>query len=156
MRRVLVFAAAVVVALVAAGLLQAQTSPFVGNWKLNPARSKYTAGAPAKEEMAAIQTVGDQDQVTVNGTGADGSPILMKYETPQKGGAGKFLAGPYDAVSAKIIDEHTRNLSYGKGGKEILHLTAVASKDGKTMRVTVKGTDAVGKPVSGVSVWEKQ
>ncbi len=107
MKRLLVFAAAVVMAFVASGLLLAQSTPFVGTWKLNPAKSKFTSGAPAKEEMATIQIVGDQDQVTVNGTAADGSPISMKYEMPEKGGAGKFLSGPYDAVSGKIIDDHT-------------------------------------------------
>jgi hypothetical protein len=156
MKGLLVFAAAVVMAVMASGLLLAQSSPFVGTWKLNPAKSKFTSGAPAIEEMATIQTVGDQDEVTVNGTAADGSPISMKYEMPTKGGAGKFLAGPYDAVSGKIVYDHTREASYMKGGKEILHLTPVVSKDGNTMKVTVKGMDAQGKPVSGVSVWEKQ
>ena len=98
MKRVLVFVSALATVFVISSLPLAQSSPFVGSWKLNPAKSKYTSGAPAKEEMATIQMVGDQDQVTVNGTAADGSPISMKYETPEKGGAGKFLAGPYDAV----------------------------------------------------------
>jgi hypothetical protein len=155
MKRLLVFGA-VVMAVMASGLLLAQNGPFVGTWKLNPAKSKFTSGAPPKEETAKIQMVGDQDQVTVNGTAADGSPISMKYQVPEKGGAGKFLAGPYDAVSGKLIDDSTRELSYMKGGKEMLHLHSVVSKDGKTMRITVKGTNAQGEPVSGMAVWEKQ
>src|SRR6202521_4948429 len=155
MKQVLVFAT-VVMAVMASGLLLAQNSPFVGTWKLDPAKSKFTSGSPAKEETATIQMVGAQDQVPVNGTAADGSPISMKYEVPEKGGAGKFLAGPYDAVSGKLIDANTRELSYMKGGKEIIHLHSVVSKDGKTMRITVKGTSAQGEPVSGVAVWEKQ
>jgi hypothetical protein len=43
-----------------------------------------------------------------------------------------------------------------KGGKEMLHPRLVVSKDGKTMRVTGEGTDAQGKPISGVEVFEKQ
>jgi hypothetical protein len=156
MKRLLVFATVVVMAVMVSGLLLAQNSPFVGTWKLNPAKSKFTSGAPAKEETATIQMVGDQDQVTVNGTAADGSPISMKYEVPEKGGAGKFLTGPYDAVSGKMIDDNTRELSYMKSGKEMVHLHSVVSKDGKTMRITVKGTNTQGEPVSGVAVWEKQ
>jgi hypothetical protein len=155
MKRLLVFGA-VVMAVMASGLLLAQNGPFVGTWKLNPAKSKFTSGAAPKEETAKIQMVGDQDQVTVNGTAADGSTISMKYQVPEKGGAGKFLAGPYDAVSGKLIDDSTRELSYMKGGKEMLHLHSVVSKDGKTMRITVKGTNAQGEPVSGMAVWEKQ
>jgi hypothetical protein len=155
MKRLLVFAA-VVMAVMASGLLLAQSNPFVGTWKLNPAKSKYTSGAPPKEEKFTLQMVGDQDQIAVNGTAADGSPISMKYEVPEKGGAGKFLSGPYDAVSGKLIDANTRELSIMKAGKEMVHLHSVVSKDGKTIRLTVKGTNAQGEPVSGVSVWEKQ
>jgi hypothetical protein len=138
------------------GLVLAQSNPFIGKWKLNLAKSKDTGAFP-KEEMLAVQIVGDQRQVTVNGTATNGSPILFKYEVPDKGGAGKVLAGgPYDAVSGKRIDDNTREVTYIKGGKEMLQLHAVVSKDGKTMRLAVEGTDAQGKPVSGVAVFEKQ
>ena len=153
MKRLLVFAAVVVV--VASGLLLAQSNPLLGTWKLNPGKSKLTSGAPPKEETFTVQMVSDQDQVTVTGTAADGSPISFKYEVPSKGGTGKFLAGPFDAVSGKVIDDSTREVSYMKGGKEMLHIHMV-SKDGKTARETVKGTNPQGKPVSGVLVWEKQ
>jgi hypothetical protein len=39
MKRHLVFATVVVMALVASGVLLAQSNPFVGTWKLNPAKS---------------------------------------------------------------------------------------------------------------------
>jgi outer membrane lipoprotein SlyB len=156
MKRLFVFATLVVMAVVASGVLLAQSNPFIGTWKLNPGKSKYTSGAPPKGEMVTIQSVGDQDEITVTGTASDGSPISNKFEMPDKGGAGKVLAGPYDAVSGKVIDENTREQSNMKGGKEVLHLRAVVSKDGKTMAVTAKGTDTQGKPVSGVSAWEKQ
>jgi hypothetical protein len=102
------------------------------------------------------QMVGDQRQFTLNGTCADGSPISIKYETPDKGGAGKILEGPFDAVSGKRIDENTYETSLMKGGKEISHHRLVVSKDGKTMRVTGEATDTHGKPVSGVEDFEKQ
>jgi hypothetical protein len=157
MKRLLVFAAVVVMAVVASGVLLAQSNPFVGTWKLNLAKSKDTSGAIPKEETFTVQMVGDQRQVTINGTAADGSPLSFKYAVPDKGGTGKILAGgPYDGVSGTRIDDNTREVTYMKGGKEMLHLRAVVSKDGKTNRMTLKGTDAQGKPVSGVAVFEKQ
>src|SRR5580692_2313939 len=120
MKRLLVFATVVVIALVASGVLLGQSNPFVGTWKLNLAKSKFTSGTPPKEETFTVQMVGDQDQVTVTGTAAVGSPISMKYEVLDKGGTGKILAGgPYDAVSGKRIDENTYETSLMKGGKEI-------------------------------------
>ena len=156
MKRLLVFTTVVVLVVVASGVLLAQSNPLDGTWKLNPAKSKFTTGTPPKEETATIQMVGDQDQVTTNGTASDGSPISMKYEVPDKDGVGKLLAGPFDGVSGKRIDDSTSEVSFMKGGKEMLHGRMVVSKDGKTVRETVKGTNPLGNPVSGVLVWEKQ
>jgi hypothetical protein len=50
MKRLLVFATVVIMAVVASGVLLAQSNPFVGTWKLNIAKSKFTSGAPPKEE----------------------------------------------------------------------------------------------------------
>jgi hypothetical protein len=151
MRRALLFLTVAVLAVFASGLL-AQSDPFVGTWKLNPAKSKFAPGAPAKEVTFTFQMVGDQ--ATVTGTAPDGSPF--KYEVPLKGGIGKFLTGPFEGVSAKRVKDNTLETSYMKGGKEMLHVRSVVSKDGKSITDTAKGTDAQGKPVSGVAVWEKQ
>ena len=64
--------------------------------------------------------------------------------------------GPYDGVSEKRTDDNTRDITWMKGGKEMLHFHAAVSKDGRTMRITSKGTNAQGNPVSGVAIWEKQ
>jgi hypothetical protein len=153
---ILTLAAIIVLTLVPSHLLLAQGNPFLGTWKLNPAKCKFTAGAPPKEETFTVQLVGDQDQMTANGTAADGSAITLKYQVPKKGGAGRILTGPFDGISAKMIDENTMGTSYRKGGKEIRSTQTVISKDGKTMSATIKGTDAQGKPASGVLVFEKQ
>jgi len=156
MKRVQALVTVVVVAVMASGILLAQSNPFVGTWKLNLAKSK-DPGAFPKEETLTVQLVGDQRQMTINGTATNGSPISFKYEVPDKGGAGKVLAGgPYDAVSGKRIDDNTREVSYIKGGKEVLQLRSAVSKDGKTMRLTVEGKDGQNKPFSGMAVFEKQ
>lgn len=96
--------------------------------------------------MFTLKMVDDEDQITTSGTAADGSPISNKFEVPDKGGAGKYLAGPLDAVSGKVINDNTRNLSEMKGGKEMVHLHSVVSKDGRTMTITVKRTNAQRQP----------
>src|SRR5277367_903014 len=118
MNRLLAFAAVLVIPVMASGQALAQSNPFVGTWKHNLAKSKLTSGALAKEEILTIKMVGGQDQASVKGTEVDGSPISMAFEFPDKGGAGKFLAGPYDSVSANFVDKYTRELSEMKGGKE--------------------------------------
>ena len=137
--------------------LLGQTNPFVGTWKLNVAKSEDTSGAFPKEERLTVQIVGEERQVTVEGTAANGSLISFKYEVPDKGGLGKVLAGgPYDGISGNWIDDNTREFSYMKGSKEMLRLRAAVSEDGRTMRLTVGGVDEKVKTVSGVAVFEKQ
>jgi hypothetical protein len=43
-----------------------------------------------------------------------------------------------------------------KDGKVLETTRGVVSGDGKTMRLTVKGTDAQGKPFESVQVFDKQ
>jgi hypothetical protein len=147
-----------VVAMAAASGVLAQSSPFDGTWKLNPAESKYTSGKPPKEMTFTFTTVGDQTQVAGTGKSADGSPRQFKYVVPSKGGTGKYITGPadYNGVSRKIINDNTQEVSYLKDGKEIVHFTAVVSTDGKTMTLTSKETDAQGKSLTNVAVYDKQ
>ena len=146
----------IILTFVLPNMLPAQSDPFLGTWKLNPAKCRFTAGAAPKEETFTVELIGDQDQMTGKGTAADGSAITLKYQVPAKGGAGKVLAGPFDGISAKMINAHMMETSYIKGGKEVRTTQTVISKDGKIMKATIKGTDAQGKLASGVLVFEKQ
>jgi hypothetical protein len=130
--------------------------PFVGTWKLNPAKSKYKTGTPAKEQTVVITEKGGELDINITGTAADGSAIASHYTMPAKGGPGKIIQSPYDAISAKRPSDMERVISYSKGGKVVYTASPRVSADGKTMTVTVKGTDPAGKPVEGQAVFEKQ
>jgi hypothetical protein len=157
-RHIYVVAVALAVALGVGGLVTTVQAAgmFKGTWKLNPARSKYTAGAPPKEETVTFEDVGDQETATVSGTAADGSPMTGTSHTPLKGGTGTITESPWDGISTKVVSASVRDVTYMKGGKAMLHLHAVISRNGKTMRVTVRGMDAKGQRIAGVSVFEKQ
>ena len=129
--------------------------PFEGTWKLNSSKTKFTQGAAPKEETLVVAKQGDDYLITVAGIDAVG-PISTKYSAPMNGGEGKILDGPYDAISAKNINSNTRELTYMKGGKEVRSSHGVVAKDGKSLRVTVKGTDANGKPIAGTLAFDKQ
>ena len=130
--------------------------PFVGTWKLDPAKSKYTAGTAPKDVTIVIEEQGDNLQVTATGSYQDGSPISVKYTVPKAGGAGTVQEGPFDAITSKRVSARARENRYSKNGKEIISRRTVISQNGKTLRVTAKGTDAQGKPVAGVDVLDKQ
>jgi hypothetical protein len=59
-------------------------------------------------------------------------------------------------VSLKRIDNRTTERTDTKDGKVAATLMRVVSEDGKTMTVTVKGTDARGQAMNNVLVFDKQ
>ncbi len=138
-----------------AGTLFAQ-SPFVGTWKLDTAKTRYTIGEPPKDGTLVINEQGDNLQVTATVTNADGSTSSLKYTVPLKGGAAQVQKGAYDAINSRAISANVRENRFSKNGKEISSRRLVVSGDGKTLRSTVKGTTAAGTPVKGVDVLEKQ
>ena len=53
--------------------------PFVGTWKMNPSKSHYTKGTPPKEQTVTISESGDNQDVTVTITAADGASISYHF-----------------------------------------------------------------------------
>jgi len=130
--------------------------PFVGTWKMNPAKTKYSAGAPPKQYTVAMTEAGADLDVNITGTAADGAPIASHYTMPAKGGKGKIIASPFEGVDGKRINPTQREINYSKGGKVVYTAKTKISADGKTLTANVKGTDATGKAVEGVVIFEKQ
>jgi hypothetical protein len=130
--------------------------PFVGTWKLNPAKTKFTTGAAPKDQTVTIAATGSDLDITIAGTAADGSAIASHYTVPAAGGTGKIISSPYDGVSSKRASQTERSVSYSKGGKAVYTTHSKLSADGKTLTVTAKGTNATGQAVEGTVVYDKQ
>ena len=130
--------------------------PFAGTWKLNLEKTKYKTGSSPKEQTLTIAESGSDLDVTISGTAADGSAISSHYTVPEQGGEGKIIQSTYEAVSGKRMGPNERAITYSKGGKATLTAHSKISADGKTITVNVKGTDAQGKPVDGIAVYDKQ
>jgi len=134
----------------------------VGTWKLNAARSKLHSHQPAvKEATLVVHAVGDQIEVAVTATLTDGSPIVAKYTYPKEGGIGQWV-GPVPDFAADhttvitVVNPGEVYYTILKGGKQHELRHNVTSKDGKTLRVTVKSKDSHGKLVESLAVWDKK
>ena len=134
--------------------------PIIGTWKLNIAKSKFAPSTQAamKEGTHVVRELGaDQFELTETQTRTDSSSTSYRFTWPQKGGVLKseILAEGTSSI-VTIIEPgewYTTNL---RNGKQVSTLHTVISKDGKTMRVTTKATDAQGKPYEVLRVLEKQ
>ena len=143
--------AAVLVA--SAVVLAAQTdqnSPFTGTWKLNVAKSKFNPGPPPKGETV---TIAPDGKVSVEEVDAEGKTVNWSF-TPS-GDTAVPIEGLQDATVLEKISgntvEHTWKIG---GGNETGH--GVVSKNGKTMKYTMTGTNGQGQKVHNVAIYEKQ
>jgi hypothetical protein len=132
--------------------------PFEGTWKLDPRKTKFTQGTAPRELTVVIERHADQLKFTNTGTDANGSPTLLVYTAPLRGGQLKFTStqGPYNGGFQKRIDAYTREAIYTKDGTEVRSIHGVVGKDGRSLTLTVKGIDSQGNPLVGILVLNKQ
>jgi hypothetical protein len=160
-RRAITFGIVVPALMLAAdvGRLSAQDKdPRIGTWKLNVAKSKYDPGPAPQSQTLTVEASGKGEKVTSEVVASDGKRTTTTY-TANFDGKDYPLTGSTlgaDKVSLKRIDARTTERTDKKDGKVITTIRRVVSVDGKTMNVTVKGTNAEGKPVNNIVVFEKQ
>jgi hypothetical protein len=133
--------------------------PRVGTWKLNVAKSKYSPGPAPQSLTVKVEPVAQGEKVTAEFVNADGTRSTVQYVEANFDGKDYPLTGSQfgaDTVSLKRIDRWTTERTDKKGSTVIQTLRRVVSKDGKTMTVTTKGTDAKGQAMNNVALFERQ
>jgi hypothetical protein len=138
--------------------LSAQASdPRIGIWKMNASKSKFNPGPPPQDLMVKVEPAGQGEKVTADIGNADGTRTTTVYTANFDGKNYPLMGSPTaDTVSLKRVDAHTTERTDKKGDKIITTLRRVVSRDGKTMTVTTKGTNAEGQAVNNVIVFDKQ
>ena len=132
-----------------------QDNPHMGTWKLNEAKSKLAG--KTRNHTVTYEAAGDQIKVTVDGVDENGGAVHHEW-------TGKFDGKDYPVTgdassemrSYRMVDKHTLEIAAKKGGKETLTGRIVVSNDGKTRTVTTTSTDAQGKKITNVAVYDKQ
>ncbi|MFL6351725.1 MAG: hypothetical protein ACJ74Z_07725 [Bryobacteraceae bacterium] len=128
----------------------AQNDRFVGTWKLNIAKSKFSPGPPPTSATVTIAP----DKVSVEEVHADGKTENWSY-TPSPGSPATITGMENASVIEKRVNDHTMEDTW-KMGEGTMQGKAVLSKDGKRMTYTLTGNTPEGKPVHNVDVYEKQ
>ena len=132
-----------------------QDNPNMGTWKLNEAKSKFAG--KARNQTVVYEASGDQTKVTVDGVDENGAAVHSEW-------TGKFDGKDYpvtgdansDARSYRMINKNTLAMTVKKDGKATVNGRIVVSRYGKTRTVTTTATDAQGKKVTNVAVYDKQ
>ncbi len=133
------------------------TSPQMGTWRLNEAKSKLAAGMGKNTTVMYTAAKKDMTEVTVDGVDKDGKAIHTVW-------TGKFDGkvypvkgnGTYDQVMYKMVNDNTNDITAMKDGKMAWSGTITVAKDGKSRVVAIHGTDASGKKFKSTAVYDKQ
>ena len=132
-----------------------QASPHIGTWKLNEAKSKFAG--KARNHTVVYESAGDQTKVIVDGVDENGGAVHSEW-------TGKFDGKDYpvtgdsnsDVRSYRVVNKNTMTITGKKGGKTTLTGRITIARDGKSRTVTTTATNAQGKKVTNVAVYDKQ
>ncbi len=132
----------------------------IGTWKVNMEKSKYTPAPWTVKNLTAVREAAPGGvKVTVSGEQTNGTAINSSY-TAKFNGSPATVEGqsaPYDSISVKQVNANTFTYA-AKNSKTKYRASGrtVISSDGKTMTTRAKGTDAQGKPMTLLLVYDKQ
>lgn len=128
----------------------------MGTWKLNEAKSKLNPAA-TKNHTVVYEAAGDSVKVTVDGVGSDGKPVHSEWTGKYDGKDYPATGDPTsDMRSYKQTDPNTLEFVGKKGGKVTVTGRVVVAADGKSRTVRTSSTDASGKKISQLAVYDKQ
>jgi hypothetical protein len=136
----------------------AQSDPFLGTWQLNLSKSKFSPGPPQRSATANIQADGQNLKATFTGTGANGNPfnVVIAYVFDGMPHSPTDPSPTFDATAYTRVDAYTLIRSVTKAAKLVGIQSIMVSSDGKTLRYTGIGTDANGRPINNIAVYDKQ
>jgi hypothetical protein len=130
---------------------------WLGTWKLNSAKSKYSPGPAPKSMTAKFEASQDSITLTTDGVSADGQTTHGSYTSKFDGKDVPWIGNPdADTASPKRIDANSYENTSKKAGKATVSSKAVVSKDGKTLTVTQTGKNAKGEPVNNTLMLDRQ
>ena len=135
----------------------AQADPMIGDWKLNLAKSKYSPGPAPRSSALNVHAAGDGlmamfDTVNAEGTAAHPMFMIVCNGQPQPVSGSAVT----DALSCRRPDPYSQTFTNMKGGRATTSGTVTLSRDGRTMTISTKGTNANGQQIDNVAVYDKQ
>jgi hypothetical protein len=132
-------------------------APWIGTWKLNPAKSTTNRDARYKRTITKIQPWQDGIRVTYDMVGTRGGVTHMEW-------TGKFDGKDYPVEgldyiltnSYKLLGDHSYEILIKVEGGVAATARVEISPDGKTLTTVTSQRDAQGQDVTTTAVYDKQ
>jgi hypothetical protein len=156
-KNLLVVSLAACCAIVLSSAVGLAAENWLGTWKMNVAKSKYSPGPAPKSLTLKFEATADGIKLTSDGVNAEGKATHGEYVSKFDGSDVPWSGNPdADTASAKKIDDSSYENIWKKEGKTTISAKAVVSKDGKTLNITLTGTDSKGQTVNNTVVYDRQ
>ena len=156
-KSLLMVSLAAVCALVLSSSVALAADNWLGTWKVDLAKSKYSPGPAPKSYTLMFEETPDGIRLTSDGVLADDSAHHATYVSKFDGKDVPWEGNPdADVAAPKKIDDNSYMNTWKKGGKTTMTAKVVVSADGKTLTVTQTGIDAKGQAVNNTAVYKKQ
>jgi len=130
-------------------------TPFTGTWKLNVARSAFNPGPPFKSFTLTFTPDGTRK---LDLTRADGESL--KASLPWSDGREVAVTVTHGNMRNVATVSKTRGRTFRdtwrENGKVIEKVHGAVSANGRTLAITVNGTDAQGQTFHNHLIFEKQ
>jgi hypothetical protein len=137
--------------------LAQSSNPFLGTWKLNLEKSKFTSGPAPKSTTLNYFQDGQNVRNNAQNVDAQGNPTTAVYLHIYDGQSHPTTGVPgVDASAYTRINANTLIFSRSKEGKLVAVGVVAVSQDGKTFTGTTTGAGVTSGVGTDVTVYEKQ
>lgn len=140
-----------------ASLTSVQSDPHIGKWILSVGKSVYSPGPPPRGQVRIYTSEGGALKGVIETVQPFGTTTTAQYVARFDGKDYPITGNAdVDTIALTRVDEWTFDATMKRRGKVMTNVRNAVSKDGRTMTVTSKGTNARGQPTSSVAVLTKQ
>jgi hypothetical protein len=134
----------------------AAPSPWLGRWRLDPARSTRAASSSYKRVTLTIEPAGDGLRVLYDMVGTRGGVTHLEWTGRFDGhdyavqGADAILTNAY-----RPVDDRSYAIAVKVDGIAVASAVAAVSPDGRTLTVRQRDRDAHGAQVTTTAVYDR-
>lgn len=136
-----------------------ERDPFVGTWKLNPAKSQFDPNHRPLEGTMTFEVDPDGGYVlNAEGTKEGGQKVKEQPQRFLVDGQPRSLPGmpALSAVATKPDANTIRTEARRQDGSVVGSATYAVSADGRSLKATVTGIDGQLRSFTQVTVWDRQ
>ncbi len=130
--------------------------PLNGTWHLNLDKSKFRSGPAPKSQTRTYEVSGDSVKQSVDGVDSQGKPVHTSFSAKYDGKDHPVTGNPdADTIAVTRTGPNSARATMKKGGKVVQQTRRTVSKDGKSLTLATRGTNAKGEKIDQTLVFDK-